>query len=167
MTPPAVLLVRPADVPEHVAEVLTAGAEGLVREVVSGQLCVCSPDARVLDEVERIGAPAVIIWPAVARLRGEHVQAALEDLEAGCDVVFGPLVDGGCYLLGFQELVPLVRELLAEDRGSPGDALAGAAQSGFEIGYLRPERALSSSEGVALALADPLTPPEIRQLLGG
>jgi glycosyltransferase A (GT-A) superfamily protein (DUF2064 family) len=82
--------------------------------------------------------------------------------------VFGPLVDGGFYLLGFQELVPLVLDLLGEGGGSPGaDALAGAAQSGFEIGYLRPERALTSSEGVALALADPLTPEEIRELIAG
>ena len=40
-----------------------------------------------------------------------------------------------------------------------------AAESGLEIGYLRPERSLASRDGVALALADPLTPEHVRNLL--
>jgi hypothetical protein len=109
----------------------------------------------------------VVVWPALARLRRDHGQAALDDLAQGCDVVFGPLVDGGLYLLGFQRLLPLVVDLLEGDVQPDGfaAALSVAAESGLEIGYLRPERSLASRDGVALALADPLTPSDVRASL--
>jgi hypothetical protein len=103
----------------------------------------------------------------VARLRPDHGQAALDDLEAGCDVVFGPLVDGGLYMLGFRQVLALVEDLLGGEVQPDGfaAALSVAAESGLEIGYLRPERSLTSRDGAALALADPLTPPDLRKLL--
>jgi hypothetical protein len=184
VTPPAVLVAPLADRARHELEAtlgtqdaaaigatLEADAQAWAHEIEAGRPHVCPPEASLLEEVRRIAGeaagPLVIVWPALARLRRDHGQAALDDLAEGCDVVFGPLVDGGLYLLGFQRLLPLVVDLLEGDVQPDGfaAALSVAAESGLEIGYLRPERSLASRDGVALALADPLTPAEIRAAL--
>jgi hypothetical protein len=150
---------------------LESQAEVWARELGEGQLHVSEPEADLAAAVARIAGqadgPVAVVWPALARPRPDLAGAILDDLAAGCDVVFGPLVDGGLYLLGFQRPLPLVADLLAGDVAPDGfaAALSVAAESGLEIGYLRPERSLASRDGVALALADPLTPEAIKQLL--
>jgi hypothetical protein len=184
VTEPAVLLARMGDRgqeelasalgPESgraVAELLEAQAEAWAREVGEGRLHLADPEANLAQEVawisEQEDRPVAVVWPALARLRPDLRPAILGDLAAGCDVVFGPLVDGGLYLLGFQRLLPLVTELLEGELQPNGfaAAMSVAADSGLEIGYLRPERSLASLDGVALALADPLTPGNIKHLL--
>jgi len=54
----------------------------------------------------RGGSPVLIVWPDLPRLRPEHAAAALGDLEAGCDVVLGPAIDGGFYLIALQRPLP-------------------------------------------------------------
>jgi hypothetical protein len=154
-----------------VAELLEAQAEAWAREMGDGGLHVPEPGAELSSEVARLAGegerPVAVVWPALARVRPDVGQAVVDDLAAGCDVVFGPLVDGGLYLLAFQQPLPLVADLL--DGGVTPDgftaALSMAAESALEIGYLRPERSLASRDGVALALADPLTPGNLRRLL--
>jgi Uncharacterized protein conserved in bacteria (DUF2064) len=156
-----------------VAELLESQAERWARELGDGEPRFVPLGAGLAEQVAAIAGredrPVVVVWPALARPRPDLTRAVLDDLDAGCDVVFGPLVDGGLYLLGFQRLLPLVADLL--DGGPNPDgfaaALSLAAESGLEIGYLRPERSLASADGVVLALADPLTAPEIACLLGG
>jgi hypothetical protein len=154
-----------------VAELLEAQAEAWGEEIGSRQLHRSEPGANLADEATRIagegGRPVAVVWPALARLRPDLSRAILDDLAAGCDVIFGPLVDGGLYALAFQRPLPLVADLLAGELQPDGfaAALSVAAESGLEIGYLRPERSLASQDGVALALADPLTPENIRELL--
>jgi glycosyltransferase A (GT-A) superfamily protein (DUF2064 family) len=130
------------------------------------------PDAPLPAQIDSIfaaaGGPLLVVWPRLPRLRPEHVEGALGDLEAGSDLVFGPLVDGGFYLFGLSRPTPDVMALLEEGfetvPGTPG-ALAAAAQAGLELGYLRPERGLRSQADLEAALADPLTPPELRNIL--
>lgn len=153
------------------AELLEGQAEAWAREMGEGEPRVLGPEAELSAEVDRIAGdgdrPVAVIWPALARVRPDLGPAVVDDLAAGCDVVFGPLVDSGLYLLAFRRPLPLVADLL--DGGVTPDgfaaALAMAAESGLEIGYLRPERSLASRDGVALALADPLTPENVRKLL--
>lgn len=184
MTRPAVLLAPLGDRgrnelvgalgPERgraIVALLESQAEEWAREIGDGEVHVSEPGADLAAAVERIAAeadrPVAVLWPALARPRPDLAGAVLDDLAAGCEVVFGPLVDGGLYLLGFQRPLPLVADLLAGDVAPDGfaAALSVAAESGLEIGYLRPERSLASRDGVALALADPLTPETIKQLL--
>jgi hypothetical protein len=132
------------------------------------------PDTPLPARIDSIFAaasgPLLVVWPRLPRLRPEHAQGALGDLESGSDLVFGPLVDGGFYLFGLSRPTPDVMALLEEGfetvPGAPG-ALAAAAQAGLELGYLRPERGLRSEPDLEAALADPLTPPELLTILRG
>jgi uncharacterized protein len=95
-------------------------------------------------------------------LAPEHAAAALDDLAAGCGVVFGATLDGGWYLAGLSEPRP---ELLtvAHDPGSGiGPVLRRAHELGTEVGMLRHERVLATPGDAAALLADPLLDPELR-----
>jgi hypothetical protein len=154
------------------ASALRAEAEAWAGEVApgavySGDEPVAQVTARVLVEHQ---GPLLVVWPVLTRFRPELVDGALGDLGAGCELVVAPLIDGGLYLLGLRrplaELVPVPDHTWAS-----GDAMtaafAAAVQAGFEVGILRAERALRSPGDVRAALADPLTPREIRAILTG
>jgi glycosyltransferase A (GT-A) superfamily protein (DUF2064 family) len=102
--------------------------------------------------------PLLLLSALCPRLGAEHVGAALADLGAGCDAVYGPTLDGDWYLAG---LAAPRAELLA---GSP---FAVAREHGLEVGLLRHERALRGPGDVAAFLADPLTPDDVRGALAG
>jgi glycosyltransferase A (GT-A) superfamily protein (DUF2064 family) len=131
-------------------------------EGITGRLADAS--ARVLA---RAGGPLLIVWPDLPRLRVAHAAGALEDLRSGADVVLGPAIDGGLYLVGIARPLP---ELFAlPERAWRGDvmAVAGAAirDVGFEVGILRAERALHRPADVRAALADPLLPDDVGAIL--
>ena len=136
--------------------VFTVGDEGLEDAV-----------ARVFAERE---GPLVVVWPWLPQLRAEHGAGALGDLEAGCDVVLGPVIDGGLYLLALARPVP---ELVAlpEQRWQDPDvmtiAFTAAAEAGLEVGILRAERGLRTAADVRAWLADPLLAAGIRRILEG
>ena len=72
-------------------------------------------------------------WPRSARgWARAHVAAALADLDAGCDVVYGPTLEGDWYLAA---LAQPRAELLA------GNPFTVAREHGAEVGLLRHERA--------------------------
>ncbi len=127
---------------------------------------------RLADAIGRVFAhwsgPLLIAWPDLPQLRPEHAAAALEDLRQGCDLVLGPVIDGGFYLVGISRPLP---ELFAlpEQAWRNADAIsigvAAAREAGLEIGILRAERALHRPADVRAALADPLLPPSLRRIL--
>jgi glycosyltransferase A (GT-A) superfamily protein (DUF2064 family) len=127
---------------------------------------------RLADAAARVfvhhTGPLLIAWPDLPRLRPDHARAALGDLEAGCDLVLGPAIDGGFYLIGLARPLPQLFALPEQAWRSP-DAmtigLAAARDTGLEIGLLRVERALHRPADVRAALADPLLPPELGQIL--
>jgi glycosyltransferase A (GT-A) superfamily protein (DUF2064 family) len=124
-------------------------------------------DATALVLSEHDG-PLLVVWPVLARLRLEHASGALSDLDSGCDLVVGPVIDGGLYLLGLSRpLAELVN--VAEETWSGTDAmtaaLQAAAEAGREVGLLRAERALRQPSDVRAALADPLTPERVGRVL--
>lgn len=127
---------------------------------------------RLADGVARVFAhsdgPLLIAWPDLPHLRVGHGSAALGDLDAGCDLVLGPVVDGGFYLIGLSRPLPDLFALPEQAwRGGDVVAVAGAAvrDRGLEIGILRADRGLHRPADVRAALADPLTPQDIRQIL--
>jgi len=127
---------------------------------------------RLADAAARVfvhhNGPLLIVWPDLPALREHHARAALGDLEAGCDLVLGPAIDGGFYLIGLARPLPQLFGLPEQAWRSP-DAmtigLAAARDSGLEIGLLRAERALHRPADVRAALADPLLPAELARIL--
>jgi len=152
--------------------VLESSAEAWAREVAPGAVERVGAGESLADALAQgfagHGGPALVAWPWLAEFRRELAVAALGDFEAGCDVVLGPVIDGGLYLLGLARPLP---ELLsvAEDRWQDPDvmtiAFAAAQESGLEVGLLRAERALRSAPDIKAALADPLLPRQIRCIL--
>lgn len=131
-------------------------------EGIAGRLADAS--ARVLT---RSGGPLLIVWPDLPQLRPAHAAAALDDLSSGCDVVLGPAIDGGLYLVGVARPLP---ELFALPESAwrndvMGVALTAIREVGFEVGILRAERALHRPADVRAALADPLLPADVAAIL--
>jgi glycosyltransferase A (GT-A) superfamily protein (DUF2064 family) len=148
-------------------------ARALAGRVAQGAFHTAQSGARLSDAVGRVyaegeGVPLLVVWPELVRLDDRHAAGALEDLQSGADVVFGPVVDGGLYLLGLRKPAPDLLERLdvALANGDPGAlGLAAASELGLEIGLLRVERALRTASDLEAALADPGTPENVRRIL--
>jgi hypothetical protein len=128
---------------------------------------------RVADAVARVAAhgpgPIIIIWPDLPEFREVHATGVLADLEAGVDVVFGPVFDGGYYLIAISGPLPALFGLPEQVWRAPdamNEVLSVAAESGLEVGLLRAERALHRPADVRAALADPLLPAAVARVLG-
>jgi glycosyltransferase A (GT-A) superfamily protein (DUF2064 family) len=127
---------------------------------------------RLADAAGRVFArnerPLLIVWPDLPRLRRDHATAAAGDLAAGCDVVLGPAIDGGFYLIGLARPLPQLFAL-SERAWRSADAMTlavGAAREAeLEVGILRAERALHRPADVRAALADPLLPDDLERIL--
>lgn len=128
--------------------------------------------ARLSDAAARVFAhhsgPVLIVWPDLPRLRVDHASAALDDLGAGCDVVLGPVIEGGLYLLGIAHPVPKLFAL-PEQAWRGHDVmmigLSAVREAGLELGILRAERALHRPADVRALLADPLLPGGLAKIL--
>jgi glycosyltransferase A (GT-A) superfamily protein (DUF2064 family) len=127
---------------------------------------------RLADAAARVFArsqrPLVIIWPDLPRLRHEHARAALGDLKAGCDLVLGPAINGGLYLIAIPRPLPKLFGLPEQAWRDPDVMTFGAAAArdiGLEVGLLRIERALHRPADVRAALADPLLPDGLARIL--
>jgi uncharacterized protein len=152
-----------------------AGRE--LRALVGGEVALFPQNGdgiagRLADAAARVFAraegPLLLAWPDLPRLRPEHAAAATEDLAAGCDVVLGPAIDGGFYLIGLARPLPELFAL-SEQSWRSADAMtiavAAARDAHLEVGILRAERALHRPADIRAALADPLTPDPVRRLL--
>ncbi|MGI8862884.1 MAG: TIGR04282 family arsenosugar biosynthesis glycosyltransferase [Solirubrobacteraceae bacterium] len=127
---------------------------------------------RLADAAARVFAralgPVLIVWPDLPRLRPEHAAGALEDLDAGCDLVLGPAIGGGFYLVGLARPLPELFSLPEQAWRSPDVmkvGLGAVSEAGLELGILRAERALQRPADVRAALADPLLAPEMARIL--
>jgi uncharacterized protein len=128
--------------------------------------------ARVSDAAARVFAqrdgPLLIVWPDLPRLRRDHAAAALDDLQSGCDVVLGPVIDGGLYLVGISHPVPKLFALPEQSwrgRDVMMIGLSAVRDAGLEVGILRVERALHRPSDVRAAVADPLLPDALEKIL--
>jgi glycosyltransferase A (GT-A) superfamily protein (DUF2064 family) len=153
---------------------LGAGAQAWARELAGEAVYRADPGTTLGAALDGLSAdrgwPLVVVWPWLAQLRSEHAAGLQGDLGAGSDVVLGPVIDGGLYLLALARPVPALHEL-PEERWQDPDvmtiAFAAAAEAGLEVGILRAERGLRTAADVRAALADPLLPGEIRAVLQG
>ncbi len=131
-------------------------------EGIAGRLADAS--ARVLA---RAGGPLLIVWPDLPRFRATHAAGALDDLAAGCDVVLGPAIDGGLYLIGISRPLPELFALPEQTwrHDVMGVALTAIRDVGYEVGILRAERALHRPADLRAALADPLLTGDVATIL--
>jgi uncharacterized protein len=124
---------------------------------------------RACSEVlARHDGPVVFAGVDTPQLRRFHAESALDDLRDGIDVTFGPAADGGYYLIGLREAHPEVFAIPTEKWGGTevlARSMAAAHQAGLTFGMLRAERDLDDEDDARAFLADPLTPPEIAELL--
>jgi glycosyltransferase A (GT-A) superfamily protein (DUF2064 family) len=155
-----------------------AGSELELRELLGEDVTLLALDgegtsARLAHAAARLFAvapgPVLITWPDLPRWRPEHALGALDDLSDGCDVSFGPVFDGGFYLIAVGRPVPALLGLPEEAWSGPdamGVAIGAANEAGLGVGLLRPERGLHRPEDVRAVLADPLMDPELVAILG-
>jgi hypothetical protein len=170
---PAVLVMAPSACPEPVAGLtaaLEAEADRWANEVAPGRVHRAngSPAEATTRVLSAHDGPLLVVWPVLARLRPEHAASALGDLNDGVELVIGPVIDGGLYLLGLGRPLGELMDLPAEawsGADAMSAALAAAAEAGQEVGILRAERALRTEADARAAIADPLTPEGIRALL--
>jgi hypothetical protein len=123
--------------------------------------------------------PVVLVAPELPAWPPELAADLLGDLDAGCAAALGPIFDGGVYVLALTD--PGVASASASTSGSgSGETLAELGLAGrhamaslfglaererWDVGLLRPERALRRGEDVRALLADPATDAELRGLL--
>jgi len=128
-----------------------------------------APAAVLAAAIGRIGrGPLLIAGADCPRLRPDHADAALGDLAAGADVVFGATLEGGWYLAGLREPRPELLTVAPEAwqrEGGIALVLRRAAELGAEVGMLRHERLLVTPADAAALLADPLLPRDLRAAL--
>lgn len=135
---------------------------GSVRLVADSSFATALGDGGSAD-----GAPVVAIRPELPAWHPELAADVLGDLEAGCPLSLAPMFDGDLYLLALAR--PVADRVAALDLAGPNamsHLLALAQSEGWEVGLLRAERGLRRARDVRALLADPLTDPELRALLG-
>jgi hypothetical protein len=118
------------------------------------------------DELEALLAhhdgPVLLVAPDVPGLGTHHVAAARDDLDDGVLLSSAPATDGRPFLVSLARSEPRLLALA----GQPFEVLAGTAHElGGDLGMLRPERRLASVADARALRADPLAPPELRDLL--
>jgi glycosyltransferase A (GT-A) superfamily protein (DUF2064 family) len=109
--------------------------------------------------------PLLVAGAGCPRLGPAHAAAALADLDAGCDVVFGATLTGGWYLAGLRAPRPELLAVADLRGGGIGAVLGRARELGAEVGLLRHERVLATPGDAAALAADPLVDAELRAAL--
>lgn len=121
----------------------------------------------VVDAFADGAGPLLVIGTDAPTLTGDHLSAAFTGLE-GHDVVLGPALDGGYYLIGMSRphtrLFGLDAALWSTDQVLAATRVL-AAEDALSVELLRPLRDLDTPEDAAALLADPVMPARIAALL--
>jgi glycosyltransferase A (GT-A) superfamily protein (DUF2064 family) len=106
--------------------------------------------------------PVLLVAPDVPGLSPDHLSAALADLAAGVLLTTGASGDGSPFLIALASAEPRLLDLVG---ASFDTVVATTIELGGELGMLRAERRLASLADARAVRADPLAPPELRDLL--
>lgn len=126
--------------------------------------------AAVTDVASRHRGPIVVIGTDAPTLTATHLHQAVRQIAAGEEVVLGPALDGGYYLIALRAPIAALFAIDPKLWGGPGvlaatlDA-AAAAQAG--VGLLEPLRDLDTPADAAAFRAEADLPPVIADLLVG
>ncbi|KUL35485.1 hypothetical protein ADL12_20155 [Streptomyces regalis] len=123
--------------------------------------------AAVTDAFADGAGPLLVIGTDAPTLTRDHLTAALSALESA-DVVLGPALDGGYYLIGLRaphtELFALDPAWWSTDKVLAA-TLTRADEAGLRTRLLAPLRDLDTPEDADVLLADPALPPGVAALL--
>lgn len=112
--------------------------------------------------------PLLVIGTDIPTLTLAHLKLGAEILAQGKDVVFGPAVDGGYYLVGMHKPQPGLFELEAAIWGGPSVlslSLNAADSAGMQVGLLETLHDLDTPQDAAIISFAPTVPKDIAHLL--
>lgn len=115
-------------------------------------------------------ARVVVLGVDVPTVQSAAIADAVRQLDGGADVVVGPALDGGYYLIGMRRPLDTVFDLLPAAWGGStvlDDTLAIARRHRLDVRLLEPLTDLDTAADAAMLLADPLLPREIVAVLVG
>jgi glycosyltransferase A (GT-A) superfamily protein (DUF2064 family) len=131
------------------------GAAGIALELAAAH--------QLEGELAGHAGPVLLVAPDVPGLSGHHLAAARDDLAAGVALSIAATGDGTPFLIVLARPAPALLAVV----GAPFEDVAAAALAlGGELGMLRAERRLATLADARAVRADPLAPPELRDLLG-
>lgn len=113
-------------------------------------------------------SPLVLIGTDVPTLTSSRLLDARRLLDAGHDVVIGPALDGGYYLIELAGLAAEVFDIDPDLWGGPlvlAASIAAAEAAGLRVGLLPALRDLDTPEDAHALRADPAMPAAITALL--
>ncbi|MEU3199374.1 TIGR04282 family arsenosugar biosynthesis glycosyltransferase [Streptomyces sp. NPDC006996] len=163
-TPWTYLACAPADGGDTIGTAVPAGVRLLLQrgEDLGRRLAAAVTDAFVDG-----AGPLLVIGTDAPTLTGDHLAAAFAALE-NHDVVLGPALDGGYYLIGLRaphtSLFGLGSDVWSTDRVLTA-TLGVARREGLSVGLLCPLRDLDTPEDAAALLVDPALPAPIAALI--
>lgn len=142
------------------------GAADAIRAIVPPEVTLVPQDGADLGARLRHAAAAVfarepgplLVTGVDTRLVAGHAEAALTELAAGADVVFGPALDGGYYLAALARPAESAFAIDAAAWGGPqvlALSIAAAAAAGLRTATIAPERDLDTPEDAAELVGDP------------
>lgn len=124
--------------------------------------------AAVTDVLARRPGPLVVLGTDAPTLTADLLTDAFTELAAGADVVLGPALDGGYYLIGMNQPDTGLFDLDPDLWGGGSvlrATLALAARNAMRAALLTPLRDLDTPQDVTAILGDPLLPARIATLL--
>lgn len=124
----------------------------------------------VMDVWAAHGGPVLVVGTDAPTLRERHLRAAATALVAGTDVVFGPALDGGYYLVGLREpaVAAVVLSIDARLWGGPdvlAASLTAVERAGLGADLLELLRDLDTPIDAYSLLAGGGLPAEVARLL--
>ncbi|MEU2823163.1 TIGR04282 family arsenosugar biosynthesis glycosyltransferase [Streptomyces bacillaris] len=123
--------------------------------------------AAVIDAFTDGAGPLLVIGTDAPTLTGDHLTAAFTALESH-DVVLGPALDGGYYLIGLRaphtSLFGLGSDVWSTDRVLTA-TLGVTRREGLSVELLCPLRDLDTPEDATALLSDPALPAPIGALI--
>ncbi|MDT0263842.1 TIGR04282 family arsenosugar biosynthesis glycosyltransferase [Jatrophihabitans lederbergiae] len=157
--------VDPPDALAEVADIAGAGTSVFAQE---GEHLGARMRAAVAHTAQIRPDPVVLIGTDVPHLTAGHILDAARLLEHGHDVVFGPALDGGCYLVALTRPTPEVFGIAPGLWGGPrvlAASVAAARGAGLRVAFLAPLRDLDTPEDARTLADDDTVPTAIRSIL--
>jgi glycosyltransferase A (GT-A) superfamily protein (DUF2064 family) len=124
---------------------------------------------RLAAAVAAVPERPLLVVGVDTRLTPEHAASALARLDEGNDVVFGPALDGGYYLVGLSGVAPSLFQIAPDAWGGPevlALSEAAARGAGLSVGLIAEARDLDTREDAEAMVDDPELGPLLRRALG-